>query len=541
MQALAILLGASSYPRQPDLVGEASFLVAAAGLRKLVRETLAVPKARFLDLFDAALNGPETDDRIAKFLQRKSIRGNSAITDLFVFYVGHGGFREGSSEYCLCIRTTQKHNRFFHSLPLAMLATTIRTYAQNVRRFVVIDACFAGAAVANFQSAALDEVVRQKVEETTWSEPAIPDAGTAVLCASSKRSPAEFVSEGGTMFTDALLSVLREGDRARGKLLTFKDVRDLTISRIRRRHGAEGVQPELHVPDQSKGDISMLGLFSNPARNRILPAAQIRPRGPDDVALQLRLGNPTNATADENQPNNYLISRPQYAASYNAELLRPNWVSFELRRSDLGPAPRGDRFRADPLIPAAFRAQNKPFSAGTERFDRGHLCAPRYRRANQTDADAVFYLSNVVPQSQRYNQGAWNHFEEYCWRLCQAGYVLYIIAGADGIGARTEAGHAVPTMVWKVVVVVPEGPDELPTIDATARVFALRMQNSDLRLKHPEWKIFRTTVAALENELVVDRRGYSFFSALPAGIAHALKLKIDDLDDLLPDDIDADG
>src|SRR5688572_26288084 len=118
MRAVAILLGASVYPRQPDLDGAASFLVAAEGLRKLVRETLAVPKARFLDLFDAELNGPETDNKIATFLQRKSIRSNSTPTDLFVFYVGHGGFREASNEYCLCIRTTQKHNRFFHSLPL---------------------------------------------------------------------------------------------------------------------------------------------------------------------------------------------------------------------------------------------------------------------------------------------------------------------------------------------------------------------------------------------------------------------------------------
>src|SRR5437016_5805056 len=50
----------------------------------------------------------------------------------------------------------------------------------------------------------------------------------------------------------------------------------------------------------------------------------------------LALGNPSNAKNDTSNPENYLIERKAYALSYNRDRGIPNWVSWELRGSDLG-------------------------------------------------------------------------------------------------------------------------------------------------------------------------------------------------------------
>jgi endonuclease G len=41
-------------------------------------------------------------------------------------------------------------------------------------------------------------------------------------------------------------------------------------------------------------------------------------------------GNPSGATADINQPNNYLMQKPEFALSYNAIRVGQNWVSWHL-------------------------------------------------------------------------------------------------------------------------------------------------------------------------------------------------------------------
>jgi endonuclease G, mitochondrial len=65
----------------------------------------------------------------------------------------------------------------------------------------------------------------------------------------------------------------------------------------------------------------------------------------------LLLGNPSNATADVSNPNNYLIERPQYALSYSKDRGTPNWVSWYVSKNWLDSAPRQDDFRADQTLP----------------------------------------------------------------------------------------------------------------------------------------------------------------------------------------------
>ncbi|MGH7783238.1 MAG: choice-of-anchor X domain-containing protein, partial [Candidatus Binatia bacterium] len=52
----------------------------------------------------------------------------------------------------------------------------------------------------------------------------------------------------------------------------------------------------------------------------------------------LILGNPSGATADIANENNYLIAKPQYTISYNRSKGTPNWVAWRLDTSWLGSA-----------------------------------------------------------------------------------------------------------------------------------------------------------------------------------------------------------
>jgi endonuclease G len=531
---IVILLGASDYPKEPDLPGAESFRFAADAIRACLMESYFSEEggiSRMLDLFDTEMDGPSIDNCIAEYLveQIDGKAEGARPTDLLVFYIGHGGFRDASSEYYLAIRTTQKRNRYFHSLPLGMLAGTIRRHAAKLRRYLFIDACFAGAAVANFQSP-LPEVVRTKVSEVVWFEKGMPNAGTALLCASSKDAPAEFVNASGTMFLDALTHVLRHGCHTRGDWLSIRDLHALVHMRILESYGDAGVLPELHIPDQKRGNIEISPLFRNAARFQALPAAAPTPRTADDTANHLRLGNPTKAETDAGKPDNYLIKRPQWVGSYNASQGRPNWVAWELRREDFGDAPRPYAFNVDPLLPKEILPVRRSEYVRSG-YDCGHMCPPADRTASPEDRAGTMFMTNIVPQSARYNQGAWGDFEQYCRALCVKGYVLNIIAGADGEVDRIADRISVPAQLWKVVVAAPERPGKPPQIDAEARVIAVRMLNSDRRVRHANWRIFRTSVAFLENDLLLNDKPYQFFTSLPNKLADDFRARFDTVAD----------
>ena len=64
------------------------------------------------------------------------------------------------------------------------------------------------------------------------------------------------------------------------------------------------------------------------------PAPHTAPAGASDDS-NLLLGNPTDAGTD---PNDYLLTRPQYTLSFNHRRGEPNWVAWHLSTADLGDA-----------------------------------------------------------------------------------------------------------------------------------------------------------------------------------------------------------
>jgi endonuclease G len=243
----------------------------------------------------------------------------------------------------------------------------------------------------------------------------------------------------------------------------------------------------------------------------------------------LVMGNPSNAVTDTNFPLNYLMSKPQYALSYNRDLGEPNWVSWHLDSSWLGSAPRQNDYRADPAVPAGwYQVQGSDYSGSG--FDRGHMCPSGDRTDSVTDNSATFLMTNFIPQAGANNQGPWNDLEIYCRALVSQGNEVYIISGGYGSGGTGTNGFAttitnghvnVPAQTWKVIIVLPAGSgDDAARVTNATRTIAVLMPNS--QSINSDWKTYRVSVDQVE-----ALTGYDFFSNVSVSIQAVIEATVD--------------
>ncbi|HLL95620.1 MAG TPA: DNA/RNA non-specific endonuclease [Spirosoma sp.] len=241
----------------------------------------------------------------------------------------------------------------------------------------------------------------------------------------------------------------------------------------------------------------------------------------------LALGNPSRAATTD--PNNYLITRPQYVLSYSRDRGIANWVSWHLGPASKGSAPRTDAFRPDPSLPAGWYAV-RPSDYTNTGFDRGHLCPSDDRDATPEDNAATFLMTNIVPQAPRHNREVWRTLEEYERRLMDAGNDVYIIAGTSGTGGTGQNGFAttlaggkvtVPANLWKILVIVPTGTATSFEITTATRVIAVTIPNNQSAADKP-WRAYVTSIDALET-----LTGYDFLSNVPTDVQRIIEARFD--------------
>jgi hypothetical protein len=303
-RVLLVLLGAAEFPRRPDL-SSPIFAKSHAALRDWLLDKSHGPMVVAEDclcLFDSALSWPDQEAELADWLMERTAT-EPTPTDLIVHYVGHGGFRDESRDYYLAIRATRAENAFYSSIMVDSLWRTLRSSARRLRRFLIIDACFAAAA-ARALMAPLEEVVKVKVRDLQEAEvaqaareAALPDRGTAVLCSSSAQDPASMAgADGVTQFTGGLMQALGAGMVATEGPLSLAQLHALVKASLSARYGETAVTPELHAPDQRFGLPQDVPIFPNLAQ-RAQARVPAVPRGRDakDIPLQMALGNPSGA------------------------------------------------------------------------------------------------------------------------------------------------------------------------------------------------------------------------------------------------------
>lgn len=231
----------------------------------------------------------------------------------------------------------------------------------------------------------------------------------------------------------------------------------------------------------------------------------------------LLLGNPSMAGS---APDNYLLERPYHALSYNRSNGGPNWVAWHLDREDLGDTRRSS-FMPDPLLPSAW--QIRPSDYRGSGYDRGHVCPSGDRTSSKTANQATFVMSNMLPQAPALNQQVWKDLEEYERDLTKKNE-LYIFAGGNGSAERIAGGKVnVPTVCWKIMVVLPRGNNDMSRINASTRVIAVSMPNRQRdEIADSKWSQWITSVDQLEKTT-----GYDFLSNLPDNIERVLEKNVD--------------
>ena len=98
---LAIILGASYYPFWDSFSNQA-LQQSAVKIEKYLLEKYELPEENLKNLFNNDADEKETNKKIAKFINERAEHLQSKYepaTDLFFFYIGHGGFLDGNKDF----------------------------------------------------------------------------------------------------------------------------------------------------------------------------------------------------------------------------------------------------------------------------------------------------------------------------------------------------------------------------------------------------------------------------------------------------------
>jgi endonuclease G len=243
------------------------------------------------------------------------------------------------------------------------------------------------------------------------------------------------------------------------------------------------------------------------------------------TSVHLTMGNPSGAGTSN--LNNYLLNKPQYATSHNCGKRIPNWVSWQLKSSWLGSAPRQDDFRADTTLPSGcYRVVTSDYT--NSGFDRGHMTPSADRTNTVANNSATFLMTNIIPQAPDNNQGVWARLEDYARTLVSSND-LYIISGAYGTGGTGSNGFksvissnniVVPARTWKIIVVVPRG-GTASSVNTSTRVIAVDIPNAQ-GVRNADWRNYRVTVDSIEGAT-----GYNFLSEVSSSVQSVIESRVD--------------
>jgi hypothetical protein len=266
VRKLLLLLGAARYPRRSDLALSA-FAAAHAAFKAAMIEgpVPIVAPDDCLDLFDDDGAWVDQQSRIDQWLAEKRAEPGRPEA-LLLYYVGHGGIERGEQVY-LTINSTNKIDPYFSSVPRDSLARLLHASANDYRKFLIIDCCFAAKIIKNMQTP-IQQKMTSELNEVGKVVSKPDSGGLAALCASSSVAAANADGRDGlTQFTDGLLSALRIGDRNRPGDLSFEAVRALIERQLHERYGPD-------FADDAYEPVHRLPLFPNRAP---------RPKGEADL------------------------------------------------------------------------------------------------------------------------------------------------------------------------------------------------------------------------------------------------------------------
>ncbi|MCR5573380.1 MAG: DNA/RNA non-specific endonuclease [Bacteroidaceae bacterium] len=157
-----------------------------------------------------------------------------------------------------------------------------------------------------------------------------------------------------------------------------------------------------------------------------------------------------------------IIKRSNYTVSYNRNWNLPNWVAWELNKSETrGKNNRTEEFTSDPDLPKANQVESWDYAGSG--YDRGHMCPAGDNHFDAKAMNESFYMSNVCPQNHELNAGKWNDLEIACRRWANRYGEVYIVCGPivdKKKGKRIGKEHEVivPEQFFKVILITSTTP-----------------------------------------------------------------------------------
>ncbi|WP_311950813.1 DNA/RNA non-specific endonuclease [Mucilaginibacter terrae] len=247
----------------------------------------------------------------------------------------------------------------------------------------------------------------------------------------------------------------------------------------------------------------------------------------------LLFGNPSNATTVS--ADNFFIDAGYYVESYSKTRGTPNWVSWHIDATNITNAvKRIDNFAGFTGLPTDFY-QVQSNSYVNSGFDRGHNC-PSGDRTSSTNANyATFLMTNMIPQAPQNNQQTWNFMEQDLRTQITAGNEVYVIMGSYGTGGIGKNSNAivnsidngrviVPSNVWKVAIIIPNGNGDLIRAANTGSVKIVAVNTPNRNDTNVSWRTYTTTVRDIEAKVsAANGSPFNLFSNLPQNVQDALE------------------
>lgn len=192
-----------------------------------------------------------------------------------------------------------------------------------------------------------------------------------------------------------------------------------------------------------------------------------------------------------------------FRVGFNAGKHVPNYVAWELtaERTEGAYSRKGVPFQADADVDGCAVTADYRRSG----FDRGHMAPAADMKWDSVAMIQCHYLTNIAPQAQQLNTGAWNRLENLCRKWARRYGRIFIVAGPVLTDSLTRhigrTGVVVPDRYFKVVV----APDAQPPMG-----IGFMMPNA-----YVEGGVQQTAMSIDNVEAIT---GLDFFSALPDSV-----------------------
>lgn len=290
---LVIILGASEWPSASQDFGPLEgCLEAAKKMKKYFLESFRIPENNLCWLFDTPLSHRDIEKRIDEFLKKKR---DVPAQNIVLYYTGHGKpTRDGKSIY-LPIRDTDGDIPEISSLKLETLATKLKKKAPHLRRFYIIDCCFAFKAAHELQGDGNDlsnMLIKDSLEDIENDLLEDIEGGyTGIFAAGQAQYAVVLPDHTNTFFTEALLQALLEENFYNSDYLSLREVETLTGKRfkaLKKQHPSFFGRGNIQPPNIQicSGTIDTVPLFPNlyVERNRLAEEERRRQAEVDERA-----------------------------------------------------------------------------------------------------------------------------------------------------------------------------------------------------------------------------------------------------------------